>query len=144
MDLTVQHRVYGLEGDVNLFTDLRARQDNLATDKDQENYLWLNHSVDQSREQLRLVGAKVVMAGGKTLKTNGEFDVARSNDVLNLEIGELGIKTKLLDDTSVLAGRKLGIIFRLRTSDNHLARGEDQRRGLRFADTHNHSSKTLK
>ena len=40
------------------------------------------------------------MTVGKTLETDGEFDVTRSDDVLDLELGELGVKAQLLNDTA--------------------------------------------
>lgn len=105
--------------------------------------LGLHHSVDETREQLRLVRAEHVMAGGKTFQTNRELDVAGANDVLNLEVGELGVEAELLDDTSVLARSELRVVLRLGASDDHLARGEDQGGGLGLADTHNNSGETL-
>lgn len=39
----------------------------------------------------------------KALETDWELDVATTDNVLNLEIGELGVEAKLLDDSSVLA-----------------------------------------
>jgi len=58
----LKHRVDHFEGLVNLFSNFRASQDNLATDEDQEHDLRLDHPVDETREQLRLVRAEVVMA----------------------------------------------------------------------------------
>ena len=84
-----------------------------------------------------------MMATSKTFETDGEFDVARANDVLDLKVRELCVEPKLLNDPSVLAGRKLGIILRLGASDNHLAGGKDQGSGLRFADTHDDGRETL-
>lgn len=83
------------------------------------------------------------MAGGEPLKTDREFDVARSDNILDLEVGELGVEPEFLDDTSVFARRKFRIIFRLGTRDDHLAGGEDQRGSFRFANTHDDSSETL-
>jgi len=84
-----------------------------------------------------------VMTAGKAFKADGKFDVARANDVLDFEVRELGVEPELLDDPSIFAGRKLGVVFGLCTSDNHLARGEDQSCGLRFANAHDHSRETL-
>ena len=83
------------------------------------------------------------MAVRKSLKTNGELDVARANNVLDLEFRELGVEAKLLDDTRVLARRQPRVIFGLRTSDDHLARREDERRGLGVTDTHDDGGETL-
>jgi hypothetical protein len=107
------------------------------------NNLGLHHSVDETREQLRLVRAEHVMACGKTFQTDRELDIARANDVLNLEVGELCVEAELLDDTSVLARSQLRVVLRLCTSDDHLARGEDQGGSLGLADTHDDSGETL-
>lgn len=84
-----------------------------------------------------------MMARGEPLETDREFDIARSDDILNLEVGELRVEAELLDDTSVFARRKFRVIFRLSSRDDHLAGGEDQRGGFRFANTHDDSSETL-
>lgn len=139
----MKHRVDHFEGLVDLLTHFRAGKDDLAADEDQEHNLGLDHAVDETREQLGLVRAEVVMLGSKTLETDGELDVARTDNVLNLEVRELGVETELLDDTSVLARRKLRVIFGLGTGDNHLAAGEDQGSGLGLTNTHDNRSKTL-
>jgi len=58
----LKHRVDHFECLVDLFADLGTSQDNLATNKDQEHNLRLDHSINKTREQLRLVRAEVVMA----------------------------------------------------------------------------------
>jgi len=103
----------------------------------------LNHSVDETREQLRLIGAEIVVARRKTLEPNGELDVARADNVLDLEVRELRVEAELLDDTRVLAASKLRVILRLGTSDYHLARGEDQSGCLGLTNSHDDSSETL-
>ncbi len=119
--LTCEGRIDLLEGLVDLFSDFGASKDNLATDEDEKNNLRFDHAVDEAREQFRFIRAEVMMPACKTLKTDGELDIARPNNILNLEVGELGIEAELLNDSSIFAGSKLGIIFRLGTSDNHLA-----------------------
>ena len=74
---------------------------------------------------------------------NRELDIAGADDVLNLEVRELGVEAEFLDDARVLAGSKTAVILALSTSHDHLARSEDQRGGFRLADTHDHSSKSL-
>lgn len=80
---------------------------------------------------------------GQTLQSDGELNVARADDVLNLEVRELGIEAKFLDDARVLAGRQLRVIFRLGTGDDHLARRKDQGGGLGFANPHDDGGETL-
>jgi len=57
----LKHRVDHFECLVNLFSNFRASQDDLARDEDEQNNLRLDHSVDETREQLRFVRAEVVM-----------------------------------------------------------------------------------
>lgn len=110
----------------------------------QSHDLGLHHSVDETREQFRLIRAEHVMARCQTFETNGELDVARANNVLNLEVGKLGVEAELLNDTGVLARGKLGVVLRLGTSDDHLTRCEDQSGSLGLANTHDDSCETLK
>jgi len=128
---------------IDFLAHLCTRENDLAADEDEKHNLWLHHTVDQTREQLRLIGAKVMMLGGETFETDGELDVTRADDVLDLEVGEFSIEAKLLDNTRVFARRKLGIIFGLCSSYNHLAGGEDQGGRFRFTDTHDDGCETL-
>jgi len=91
-----QHRVDELECLVDLFTDFGTREHDLARHEDQEHDLRLHHAIDEAGEEFRLVGAEHVMARGKTLQTNGKLDITRPDDVLDLEVGELGIETQFL------------------------------------------------
>jgi hypothetical protein len=91
---------------VDLLTNLRTSQDDLAGDEDKKNNLWLHHAIDQAWEQLWFVAGEVVMLGGKTFETYWELDIARADDVLNLEVRELSVKAQFLDDTGVLARGK--------------------------------------
>ena len=50
VELTLQHRVDHFERLVDLFSNFRASQDDLARDEDQEDNLGLDHSVDETRE----------------------------------------------------------------------------------------------
>ena len=128
---------------VDLLANLGTSEDNLPAHKDQEDDLRLHHAIDQTRKQLRFVRREVVMATSQTFKTNWEFDVARPDNVLDLEICKLGIEAELLNNTGVFATRQSAIVFRFRASHNHLARSEDQSGRLRFTNTHDDSSETL-
>jgi len=138
-----EHGVDELESLVDLLADLGTSQDDLARDENEENDLRLHHTVDETGEEFGLVGAEHVVTASKAFKTDRELDVARSDDVLDLEIGELRVEAELLDDTSVLARSKLAVILGLGTSDDHLARGEDQGGSLWFTDTHDDGGETL-
>ena len=141
--LTGKHRVDHLKRLIDLFADLGTGQDDLAAHEDEKHNLGFDHTIDKTREQLRLVRAKVVMTASKAFETDRELDVAGADNVLDLEIGKFRIEPKLLDDTSIFARGKLRIILGLCASDNHLARSEDQSCSLWFADTHDNGRETL-
>ena len=141
--ITTQHRVYHFEGSIDLVSHFGACQHDLAADEDQQDNFRLNHAINEAREEFRLVGAEVVMARGKSLQANGELDVARTNNVLNLKIREFRIEPKFLDNASVFARSKSAIVFRLCTSHNHLARSKDEGRCFGLANAHDHSGETL-
>jgi hypothetical protein len=81
-----QDRVNELESLIDLLADLGTREDNFAGNEDKQNDLGLHHTVDETGEQLRLVGRESVVARCKTLQTNRELDVAGSDDILNFEV----------------------------------------------------------
>ena len=159
---TLEDREDHLESLINLLADFGASENDLervrhvkpsnqdigathlAADEDEKHNLGLDHAVDETREQLRLVRTEVVMLGRETLEANGELDVTRSDNVLDLEVGELGVEAELLDDAGVLARRQLRVIFRLGTGDDHLATGEDQGGGLGLANAHDNGRETLR
>lgn len=140
---TLQDGVDHLKGLVDLLTNFGASQDDLAADEYQQHDLRLDHAVDKTREQFRFVRAEVVMARSQTFQTDGELDVAAANNVLDLEVAELCVEAKLLDDTGILPGRKLGVILRLGSSYNHLAGGEDKSSCLGLTNSHDDSGETL-
>jgi hypothetical protein len=139
----LKHRVDHLESLVDFLAHLGASEDDLAADKDEEHNLGLEHAVDQAREEFRLVRAEVVMARGKTFQADWELDVARTDNVLDLEVGELGVEAKFLDDACILARGKFGVIFRLGASHHHLARSKDEGCGLGVANAHDDGGETL-
>lgn len=54
----------------------------------------------------------MVMTRRKAFKTNWELDIARADNILDLEIRELSIKAELLDDSGVFARRQARILER--------------------------------
>ena len=58
-------------------------------------------STYKTRKKFRLVRAEVVMTRRKAFKTDWELDIARADNVLDLEIRELSVEAKLLNDTCV-------------------------------------------
>ena len=84
------------------------------------------------------------MTRRKAFKTNWELYIARADDVLDLEIRELGVEAKLLDDPCVFARRQTRVlekhfsthekssvaleeptILGFSTGNHHLARSKD-------------------
>jgi hypothetical protein len=39
----------------------------------------------------------------KAFQADWEFDIARADNILNLELSEFGVKAQFLDDTSIFA-----------------------------------------
>ncbi len=75
---TVQHRVDHFESLVNLLSDFRTSQDNLATDEDEEYNLRLDHTIDltTTRVSVCVVACKTLgieTALSKTYKTREEL-----------------------------------------------------------------------
>jgi hypothetical protein len=138
-----EHRVDEFERLVDFLTDLGTSQDNLAGHEDEEYDLGLHHAVDETREELGLVRAEHVVTACQTFEADRELDVARADNILDLEVGELRVEAKLLDDTSVFAAGKLAVVLGLGTGDDHLAGGKDQGSGLGLTDTHDDGGKTL-
>jgi len=138
-----EHRVDELERLVDLLANLGTSQDYLAGHEDKEDDLRLHHAVDETGEQLRLVRAEHVVTACQAFQTDGELDVARADNVLDLEVRELRVEAEFLDDTGVLAAGKLAVILGLGTSDDHLAGGEYQSGRLGLTDTHNDGGETL-
>lgn len=52
------------------------------------------------------------MTRRKAFKTDWEFNVARADNILDLEIRELGVEAELLDDSGVFARRQARILER--------------------------------
>ena len=50
------------------------------------------------------------MTRRKAFETDWELDIARADDVLDLEIRELGVEAELLDDTCVFTRRQSRIL----------------------------------
>ena len=95
------------ERNVDIPLVLGTRKNNLPRDEDKEHNLKLSqhilvpsargqsnlgyqHTVDETREQLRLIAAVVLMSICKLLQADGKANIARSHDVLYLELCELG------------------------------------------------------
>ena len=83
------------------------------------------------------------MAVRKPLQTNGELDVATADDVLDFEFRELGVETKFLDNTGVLARCQPRVVFGFRARNDHLPRREDQGSRLGITNPHDDRGKTL-
>lgn len=66
----------------------------------------------ETREELRLVRTEVVMPRRKAFKTDWELDIARADDILDLEIRELSVKAEFLNDSCVFARRQARVLGR--------------------------------
>lgn len=52
------------------------------------------------------------MTRRKAFKTDGELDIARADNVLDLEIRKLGVKAELLNDSRVFTRRQARVLDR--------------------------------
>ena len=84
------------------------------------------------------------MPARQPFQPDGELDVAGADDVLDFEVGELGVEAEFLDDARVLAASEFAVVLRLRARHDHLARGEDERGRLGLADAHDDRGETLR
>ena len=66
----------------------------------------------KARKELRLVRAKMMMARSKAFKSDRELDIARADNVLDLEVRELGVEPELLDDSCVFTRRQARVLER--------------------------------
>lgn len=83
------------------------------------------------------------MPVGQTFKPDREPDVARSNNILDLKLSELGLKAQLLNDSSVLATGQATVVLRLGSSYDHFARGENECRRLGLTNAHDDGGESL-
>lgn len=63
-------------GKTTTLTHLGPSQYNLARNENEQNHLWLDHSIDQSWEQLRLIRRVHAVAICKSLQSNWEANIA--------------------------------------------------------------------
>lgn len=143
--ILLQHFINVVEGFIDVFSSLCSCQYDLPAGEDKKDNLGVLHSVDKSREDLGLIGAKSAVLGIKALKTDRETDIARTDNVLDQELLELHTReANLLDHLGIHLGRCVGLLLTLGACDDHLARAEDQCRGLGLSDTYNHCGKSLR
>ena len=67
-----------------------------------------------------------MMLGSKTFQSDWELDVTRADNVLNLEIRELGTEAEFLDDSSVFARCEFAIVFGFLYEYEHMSSLEVQ------------------
>lgn len=58
------------------------------------------------KTNFRLIATKLTMAVCKPFKTDRKLDITGAHDVLNLELGEFGIKAQFLHNTRVFTRRQ--------------------------------------
>jgi len=83
------------------------------------------------------------MRESQPLQPDGKFDITTSNDILDLELLELGIESQFLDDPGVFSRSKTRIVLRFSSSNDHLSGSEDQGGSLGITDTHDDGGETL-
>ena len=120
-----------------------ARKDNFARDEDEEHNFGVKHPVDKAGKELWLIAAVCRMAHCQPLQTDGKFHVARPHYVLDFELLEMCVETELLDDARELARCKPGAFLALGACTHHLARREDEGRGLGLSDAHDDGREAL-
>lgn len=92
---------------------------------------------------LGLIAGEFAVPEVKTFKSDGELDIARPDNVLNLELSKLSIEAELLDNTGVFARGEAGVVLRFGAGNDHLARRKDKRGRLGVANAHDDGSKAL-
>ena len=79
---------------------LLTSEDNLAGDKDKQHRARADHAVDERGEKVRIVGTELSVHVRQLVQADGKLDVHRRDDVLYLELGELGLRN--IDDIEEL------------------------------------------
>ena len=83
------------------------------------------------------------MGERETLQPNRKPHITTADDVLDLELLELGVEPQLLDDPRVFTRSETRIVLGLGSSDNHFSGREDQSGSLGVSDTHDDGCETL-
>lgn len=91
--LPCTHRIDQIEGLVDLFSDLGARQHDFARDKDEQDHLGLDHTVNETGKELRLVRRVNSVAVGETLESDGKADIT----AVRMRISLVGVSYKCPD-----------------------------------------------
>ena len=97
----------------------------------------------EDQTHLWLVAREVTMRERKPFEADRELDIAASDHVLDLEVGELGLEAELLDDARVLPPREARVVLALCARDDHLAASEDESRRLWLPHSHNNGRESL-
>ncbi len=116
-----------VEGFVDVLPDFGPGQDHFARDEDQQHDPRFDHSVDEAREQLGLVGTKLPMGKHKSFQSNWKLHVARADHILDLEVFEFGGKAELLDDSGVFSSGQSTVLFTLGSCAHHLPRAKNKK-----------------
>lgn len=89
----------------------------------------------QNRQtNLRFITREIAVGVRETLESDRELDVARADDVLDLELGELGVEAKLLNNSGV---SKASVHERRSEGGRQV---EGQRRGTKAGEGKEHAS----
>lgn len=132
-----------LESFVDVFFVLGSSEHYLATGEYQQNNFGSLHSVDEAGEDLRFVGAELVVVAGEAFKTDGELHIARADNVLDFEVLHVHVEPYFPDGFRVLLRSISTQLLGLGSGADHLAGSEDQGSGLRLSDSHDDSCESL-
>jgi len=133
-----------IESAIDIINSSGAGQNDSTARKDQCHTFGVNHSVDQGREQLGLIGAEHLMFGvEEPFQSDGEFDIHGGQQVDNLEISELNVEIQVLEDLGELSHSQFSVIHGLGTHANHFSRSVDQSGSLRVSQPHNDGRESL-
>ena len=128
---------------IDILARFGASEDELARDEDEGDDPGVDHAVDEAREELWLVGAKVGVGEAEGLETDGKVDGGGGDDVLDLKVLEFDGEVELLDDAREPPRGQPRCVLALGAGDHHLAGREDQRGGLGVPDADDHGREPL-
>lgn len=102
------------------------------------------HAVNKAGEELGLVSTEIGMLSVQAFQADAEFDITGTHDVLNLEVLELYCwVSDLLDHFGIHACSCFRLFLTFGTSNDHLARTENEGCGLRITNSDDDSCETF-
>jgi hypothetical protein len=140
----LKHHVDSLKSQLDVISSFGSGENDLPGGKDQKDDFGFNHAINQPRKEFGLIGAELLMAVAQVLERYRELDIARTDNVLYLEILQLDVvASHLFDHFRILFGRVPRLILAFGSGDDHFARGEDEGSGLGVTDANDHGRETF-